>query len=297
MGQQEPRKGHLRQLPDVAAGLPEPAPSRVAQQRLTGALRDRADVYRADACLDLALVDVLVRMDQLEAAARTLDDHRASLRAMAQDLQVVVADAAVEREAERVYDACLRQLRSGAAETGHLRRRVVALTGAAAVFVALLLPSTRMSPRTILASIEDRVTHDEIAAARSRLDAARSTAQAVRAEQHAPAVADAPALDDPAVRKQVRDILAADQGESAALSAEPVTVLAKVRAARDRSSSRGEAAAPAGGDDLAPVVPLRRRESAPAPQGMGPGPDPDADGDSAVPDAPIPPGDAPVTGD
>ena len=262
MGQQDPRARHLRQLPDAGAGA-DRAPSRVAQERLSGALRNRADAYRADASVDLTLVDVLVQMDQLEAAARTLDDHRASLRAMAQDLQVVVADAAVEREAERVYDTCLRQLRPAAPLAGGVRRRLMALTGAAAVFVALLLPSTRISPRTILASIEDRVMHDEVAEARSRLDAARSTAEAVRAGQ--PVDVRAPrALQDPAVRKQVRAILAAGQGESAApLSSDPVAVLSDVRAAKRRPTAHGAAPHPDG--DLAPVVPLRVRDGAASP--------------------------------
>lgn len=265
MGQQDPRARHIRRLPDAAAAA-EPAPSRIAQQRLTGALRNRADAYRADANVDLALVDVLVQLDQLEAAAQTLDDHRASLRAMAQDLQVVVADAAVEREAERVYDTCLRQLRPVPAAGP--RRRALALTGAAAVFVALLLPSTRISPRTILASIEDRVAHDEVAEARSRLDAARTAAQAARAQQ--PVDAPAPrALEDPAVRKQVRAILAAGQGESAApLSTDGVAVLSDVRAAKRRWADDGGGPRPNEDTDVAPVLPLRVRDADSAPDSV-----------------------------
>src|SRR5687767_14952696 len=86
------------------------APSPAAQARLSGALRDRADAYRGDAVVDLTLVEVLLRMDEAEAAVRALDDHRASLKAMARDLQVAVADAAVEREAEAVCDAAVAQL-------------------------------------------------------------------------------------------------------------------------------------------------------------------------------------------
>lgn len=289
MGSSDPRTRHLRRLPDAAVRV-ESAPSRTAQDRLTEALRDRAEAYRTDATVDLTLVDVLVRMDQLEAAARTLDDHRASLHAMAQDLQVVVADAAVEREAERVYDTCLRQLRPGALHVAGLRRRLLALTGAAAVFVALLLPSTRISPRTMLASIEDGVTHDEIAEARSRLDAARSTAAAVRAEvQEAPPVAPE-ALDDPAVRKQVRALLSADAPEEPAAAApEGVTMLAKVRAVRDRArpaSRRDDTDDERDGR----VVPFRVRDSnaageavdalVPAPQDDG-APSPEDPADSA----------------
>lgn len=262
---EDPRARHLRRLPDAAAGS---TPSRTAQDRLTGALRDRADAYRADATTDLTLVDVLVRMDQLEAAARTLDDHRACLQAMAHDLQVVVADAAVEREAERVYETCLRHTRARALRVGALRRRVVALTGAAAVLVALLLPSSRISPRTTLASIADRVTHDEIAEARSRLDAARSTAEAVRAEGSGQPAATA-AVNNPAVRRQVRAILAADApGESAAppSAAQDVPVLARVRAARHRASSGPRRSGAGEKGRIANVVPLRERDDRPAPQ-------------------------------
>lgn len=291
MENSDPRTRHLRRLPDAAARV-RSAPSRTAQARLTEALRDRAEAYRTDATVDLTLVDVLVRMDQLEAAARTLDDHRASLHAMAQDLQVVVADAAVEREAERVYDTCLRQLRPGALQVGGVRRRLLALTGAAAVFVALLLPSTRISPRTMLASIEDRVTHDEVAEARSRLEAARSTAAAVRAEVREPQPAAPEALGDPAVRKQVRALLSAAPEEPAA-AAPDVTVLANVRAVRDRARPaprRDDPDAERDGDGQ--VVPFRVRESNPAGEAVDAlAPDPrddeqrrdDADGASGAP--------------
>jgi hypothetical protein len=261
MSTSDPPTRHPESLPDAAAGA-ESVPSRTAQGRLTEALRDCADAYRADASVDLALVDVLVRMDQLEAAARTLDEHRASLHALAEDLQVVVADAAVEREAERVYDTCLRELRPSAGHIGGLRRRLVALTGAAAVFAALLLPSGRIFPRTTLASIEGRVTHDEVAAARSRLDAARLTADALRADRRDLPVEAPEALRDPAVRKQVRAILA-NSGRSASAEAAPVAVLAKVRAVRDRMGTHSQPEA-ADGESVAPVVPLRVNESAPA---------------------------------
>src|SRR5687768_10382700 len=82
-----------------AAARDEGVPSRVAQTRLSLALRDRAEAYRQDAVVDLTIVEALLRVDEAEAAARQLDDHRASLHAMARDLQVAVADAAVEREA------------------------------------------------------------------------------------------------------------------------------------------------------------------------------------------------------
>lgn len=280
MLKQNPRTRHLRRLPDgVADCTPSPSPSPTAQARLGDALRDRADAYRADATVDLALVDVLVRMDRLEAAAQTLDDHRASLQAMAEDLQVVVADAAVEREAEHVYDTCLRQLRPDL-PVARLRRRLLALSGAAAVAVALLLPANRTLPRTTLASIADRVTHDEVAAARSQLDAARVVADEVR-RQPRTVVPVPKALADPAVRKQVRAILAADApGESAApLSDDGVPVLARFRAARERAANRPAERRANDEQESARVVPLRVRDSAPGGAADAVVPEEDAEGD------------------
>jgi hypothetical protein len=280
MQNSEPRARHLWRLPGTAGE--ESTPSPTAQQRLTGALRDRADAYRDDASVDLALVDVLVRMDQLEAAAKTLDEHRSSLHALAQDLQVVVADAAVEREAERVYCTSMRALepRRGA----RLRRRLVALTGAAAVFAALLLPSVRISPRTMLAGIHDRVTHDEVAAARERLEAARSTAAAVRAQPAVTPLAPG-ALRDPQIRRQVRAILTSDAPAATGAPADTdsaIPVLGKVRATRDRTSPQAQRPHP-GGEVLAPVVPLRAEQSAPTSEDRA-----HDDGDHALPATPVP---------
>lgn len=224
-------------------------PSPAAQARLSGALRDRAEAYRSDASVDLTLVEVLLRMDEAEAAVRALDDHRASLHAMARDLQVVVADAAVEREAEAVCDAVARQLQappSPPARTG-LRRGVLAFAGAAAIMATLVLPSARISPRTTLTSVEGRSAAGDLAAARERLEVARSWARALRADDAAGAVTVLPTREV-RVARQVRSILAADTpGGSAALSssaaAADVTDLDAYRGTR--ASSRPAASKPA----------------------------------------------------
>lgn len=229
-----------------AGGSRERPPSRAAQARLSGALRDRADAYRQDASIDLTIVEALLRLDEAEAAAKTLDEHRASLHAMARDLQVAVADAAVEREAEFVCEAVAEELRLPLprAATG-LRRRVLAVTGAAAVVVALVLPTARFSPRTTLASFDNLSASSGIAAARERLEVARSWASALRADATATEAARSTTADAPrraaTVARQVRSILAADtSGGSAASSASPpadVTDLAAYREARSGGSA------------------------------------------------------------
>lgn len=242
--------------PQPPTGAPAPLfgeqrerpPSRAAQARLSGALRDRADAYRQDASLDLTILEALIRLDEAEAAVRTLDNHRASLHAMARDLQVVVADAAVEREAESVCEAIAGELTPPPARTATgLRKRVLALTGAAAVVVALVLPAARFSPRTVLASVEGRSASDAIATARERLENARATASAVRADaagSTATTTASRPTRAT-VVADKVRTILAADiSGGSAATSVSPPAEVTDLAAYRDRRGGGSAAAQP-----------------------------------------------------
>ena len=180
--------------PGSAMSHRDRAPSATAQARLSGALRDRADAYRQDASLDLTMVEALLRMDEPEAAARTIDGHRQALLAMARDLQEVVADAAVEREAEAVCSAVQRGMGRQAPPVGGLRRRVLTMAGAAAVVVALILPQARLSPRTTLTSVQGDSSHSDVAAALERLEAAKTWARALRAgnAELAAVAADAP---------------------------------------------------------------------------------------------------------
>ena len=156
------------------------APSVTAQARLSDALRDRADAYRQDASLDLTMIEALLRLDEPEAAARTIDGHREALLAMARDLQGVVADAAVEREAEAVCHAVQSSTRTPAA-VGGVRRRVLTMAGAAAVVVALILPQARLYPRTTLTSVQGDSSQNDISGALQRLEAAKTWARALRA--------------------------------------------------------------------------------------------------------------------
>lgn len=210
-----------RRRDSIPTGGRERPPSAIAQARLSEALRDRAQTYRQDASVDLTMLDALLRLDHPEAAARALDDHRASLLAMAHDLQVAVADAAVEREAERVCSA-VQQAQVHRPLVSTVRRRALAVTGAAAVVLALVLPTARFSPRTTLTSMEGRSAYnDDVAAARERLEAARTWARALRADtvsQRSEARTAAPSpVADAVVRSTLRPTLAADDpGGSAA---------------------------------------------------------------------------------
>ena len=247
-------RGHLR----AVATPSQPAPSPAARASLTDALRESTGGYLQDASVDLTLVDVLLRMDEAEAAVRTIDDHREALHAMARDLQVAVADAAVTREAELVCDAWA-NAHPAVAPTGRLRRRVMAATGAAAVAIALLLPSARMTPRTTLTSLEGRPALGDVAGAKERFEAARSWARALRADVAATRPARSSddvevAAIDPVrgrlVRDKVRYILAADtSGGSAAPSSDDAGGIP--------TGDRPSADEPAGGDDdLADVIPI-----------------------------------------
>lgn len=231
-------------------------PSPVAQARLSHALHDRAEAYRQDATLDLTILEALLKLDEPEAAARQVDNHRAVLAAMARDLQVVVADAAVEREAERVCEAssAADAAVAAVAEPVGLRRRMLALTSAAAVALLLVLPSGRHAPRTVLTSLEDRGSLSDVAAARERLEAAKTWARALRADQAAAAEADREiAARRTVVRNKVRAILAAD-GSGGPAATEPnvatVTDLNEHRARK--AAARGTKPAAEGPADDTP---------------------------------------------
>lgn len=230
----------------VHTGVPSPT----AQARLSDALRDRSEAYRSDASMDLTIVEALLKLDEPEAAARTLDDHRASLQALARDLQVAVADAAVEREAERVFETYAPEPARAVEPEGGLRRRALALTGAAALALVLVLPVTRPSPRTVLTSASDGSSTNDFGAARERLEAAMTWARALRAENSAAAAADqAVALRAAArtnvVRDKVRAILAADSGGSAAAPSSSPATVTDLGEHRARKAAKPKVAGPA----------------------------------------------------
>ena len=235
-------------------------PSATAQARLSGALRDRADAYRQDASIDLTMVEALLRFDEPEAAARTIDGHRQALAAMARDLQVAVADAAVEREAEAVCEAAqtsLTRLPAPApAHTGGLRRRVLTLAGAAAVVVALILPQARLSPRTTLASVQGGSSQDDLASAIDRLEAAKSWARALRAGESATfAVPDAAAV----ARRADRTVggpesLAADAPGGSAADSSPSAEVVDLEAYRSRRGPAADATKPPADEPDEPAV-------------------------------------------
>lgn len=226
-----------------ARAMRDRAPSPVAAARLSDALRERARTYQQDASVDLTMLEALLRLDCPEAAAKTLDDHRASLQAMVRDLQVAVADAAVEREAELVCSAA-EQLQAPILEAGPVRRRLLAAAGAAVVALALVLPAARFDALTTLTSAEAATSHDDLAAARERLEAARSRALALRHEttlvNRSQSRTPAPSrVSDAVVRSTLSPIRAADvSGGSAAPDVVRDTQATQVRAPRAKDPPR-----------------------------------------------------------
>ena len=245
--------------PRPIPGPSDRTPSAAAQARLSGALRDRAEAYRQDASIDLTMVDALLRVDQPEAAARTIDGQRQALLAMARDLQVAVADAAVEREAEAVCEAAQTALGRAPvpphAAAGGLRRRVLVMTGAAAVVVALALPQARVSPRTTLASVQGGSTQDDLTSALDRLEAAKYWARALRAAE---ATGSGPAAVAPLRRsagtsRSLDDLAADAPGGSAAPSSTSAEVV-DLEAFRSTRSAGGTGEQPTASEPDKPVV-------------------------------------------
>ena len=223
--------------------------SEAAAQRLSGNLRERADRYRHDASVDLTLLDALVRMDELEAAADTLEGHRQSLQALALDLQLAVADAAEERDAATSSPAT-------APGPAGFRRRMMTLTSAAAVMLALALPMARTLPRTILAGIEGRSAeeHDTRITSGARQAAARTWAHSRRSDAPArPTARNAHDRPD-VVREPVRTPPAADvSGGSAAADHPPSGTILSLDAARAARRPPRRPAADDAVDERAPV--------------------------------------------
>lgn len=258
----------LRRRGDAPAvrAVGDSPPSSVAQARLADALRNRAQAYQQGAAVDLTIMEALLRLDHPEAAAQALEDHRAALQAMARDLQVAVADAAVEREAERVCSA-VATVAPPRPLVSSLRRRVLAVTGAAAVVVALVLPTARFAPRTTLTSVDGSSALDDVAAARERLEAARTWARALR-ENTTTKVSEARAAtpsraSGEMVRDRVRTILAADApgGSAAPTVSKPADVIDL----EARRAKRATAPAPAKRRDPAPPDPTPPHDPDPAP--------------------------------
>jgi hypothetical protein len=275
-----------------APGTPDQAPSSVARARLSEALRERTQTYQHEASVDLTMLGALLRLDRPEAAVKSLEEQRASLHALARDLQVAVAEAAVEREAELVC-AAAEQMRaqSGPVNARGFRGRVMAMVGAAAVVVALVLPTARFAPRTTLVNVEGSASaYADLAASRGRLEAARSVARALRSDTASVEDSEAEAAtprqtSDPVVRKTLRPILAADDsGGSAASTLTEAAEVIDLAAYRSRRTAPEPAAVqpaastddPGGNEDPppppAPPVP-EAKPDVPAtrmPQGLSP---------------------------
>lgn len=119
----------LRAQPDAGRGA---APSDAATRRLGSALSDSVGGYRSRLEFDLQIVDRLSAEGDLEAAAIVLQAHIDALSAFSDEVERLVADAAVEREAESVVDDALDDPAPPAEAVPSSRRLVPVLLAAVA---------------------------------------------------------------------------------------------------------------------------------------------------------------------
>lgn len=221
----------------AAVQTPSPAATdrlRDAMRRSTGELRRRTEA-------DLGMADGLLRAGAQRAAAEALNDYQRVLRAHAAELERMVVDAAVEREAEGVLadalddapaealpasdGAALPALGAGAtrAEDGPIREGAERASGvrrilsrallAAVISAAVLVPNVRAGPQSQVAAAEFEA-RQELDFARERLSglqAGPAAAEAVTAEarelhDRIYGLSHA-ALEREVVREQIRQLL------------------------------------------------------------------------------------------
>jgi len=129
--------------------------------------------------VDLTLVGALLRLGKPEAALRAMEEHRLALRAYKAEIEAAVADAVVEREAERVLAAAAADVerheaveRPAATPRFSAPRRLVAAAAAAFVLVALgAVSAVRPSSPPVLDDAEEVAARSQLSAARQRLAA------------------------------------------------------------------------------------------------------------------------------
>lgn len=159
-------------------GAPSSRPLRdLAGGRLGTQLARRSEAYRIRLAVDLTLVGALLRMGKPEAALRAMEEHRLTLLAYKAEVEAAVADAVVEREAERVVAAAAADIeRHEGVETVvpaprfSAPRRLVA--AAAATFVLLGLgafSAVRSAEPPALDDAEEVAARSQLSAARRRL--------------------------------------------------------------------------------------------------------------------------------
>jgi hypothetical protein len=159
-------------------GAPSSRPLRdLAGGRLGTQLARRSEAYRIRLAVDLTLVGALLKMGKPEAALRAMEEHRLTLLAYKAEVEAAVADAVVEREAERVVAAAAADLegqgaveKSAATPRFSAPRRLVAAAAAVFTLVGLgAFSATRLPSPAVLDDAAEVAARSQLAAARRRL--------------------------------------------------------------------------------------------------------------------------------
>jgi hypothetical protein len=199
--------------------------------------------------VELTVIEALIRMGALDAAAHALEDQHRALRALGRQLKEVIGNAAAEQAAERALDVwrglpvtASAGLSRGRAGRGPSSRPRLAL--AAAMIGLVLVPSLWeplqvFSAREVHESREERAAWSEIHAARERLatyeptqaDAEKVAAEARAVHDRILSLPDS-ALASKTLRAEIRGLLAEQSGTLRDLQGNPdaKSLLAEVHA-------------------------------------------------------------------
>ena len=228
--QSGPLEGPSHLARPASSGPPSPStPSPTAAHHLGKALSDRTARYHADLTLDLTMVETLLDLGEVRAAARALGDHRQALQAFSDGVETELSDAVVEREAEDVLDHHTIDLTDAirvpaASESSHSdhrgRQGLAGVLAAAAIAAAVVVPGLRPSPAEDVAmTADERSAAIQLAAARAQLAHLQRPGTAeVEVTAGARALHDqilalpAEALTHERVRGQVRALLEEESG-------------------------------------------------------------------------------------
>lgn len=220
--------------------------------RLREGLHTRIEDRRRALETELTVIEALVRLGGLDAAAHALEDQRQTVRALGMDLKAVIADAVAEQSTERALDAwrglpvpASASPKRGFADRGSWGRPRLALALVAAMLGLALMPGLREQSLSVFSGSPtreirtDRAAWSEIHAARQRLasfEPTQADAEEVAAEARAVhdqilALPDR-ALASRALQAEIRDLLVEQSGALRGLQENPdaKSLLAEVHA-------------------------------------------------------------------